>query len=256
MIDLSVVVITLNEQARLGRCLSSLPSGVEIIVLDSGSVDGTLEVARSFGARTAIRVFDNYASQKNAALAMASRRWTLSLDADEVVTPELARDLAHFTGAVPTETGGQAFRLNRRLCFMGRAMRFGKTADKPVRLFRTGCGEFHSAIHESFEPRNGRARIAGFSPASFIIHTSYDDLTDYFDKFNRYTSRMAKVRSSRSLGPLAFMAHVLRPFSEFVSRYFLRLGFLDGYPGYCYALLSSLYAFVKYAKAFEQKNPV
>jgi len=256
MIDLSVVVITLNEQARLGRCLSSLPRGVEIIVLDSGSTDGTLEVARSFGATTAIRPFDNYASQKNVAVAMASRRWTLSLDADEVVTPELARDLIHFAGSDPTQTGGQAFRLNRRLSFMGRAMRFGKTADKPVRLFRTGSGEFHSGIHERFELRNGLAQSAGFSPASFIIHTSYDDLTDYFDKFNRYTSRMAEVRSSRSLGPLAFMAHVLRPFSEFVSRYFLRLGFLDGYPGYCYALLSSLYAFVKYAKAFEQKNPV
>ena len=254
MIDLSVVVITLNEQARLGRCLASLPGGVEIIVLDSGSTDRTLEVARSFGAKTAIRPFDDYASQKNAALAMATRRWTLSIDADEVVTPGLAHDLANFAGSDAVGTGNGAYRLNRRLCFMGRIMRFGKTADKPVRLFRTGSGKFHSEIHERFEPNEGCVREAGFSASSFIVHTSYDDLTDYFEKFNRYTSRMAEVRSNRSMGKLTFLAHVFRPFFEFLSRYFLRLGFLDGYPGYCFALLSSLYAFVKYAKAFEQKN--
>lgn len=257
MIDLSVVVITLNEQNRLGRCLSSLPPGVEINVLDSGSVDGTLEVAKGFGAKTETRPFDNYASQKNAALAMATRPWTLSLDADEVLTPELARELAEFvsSGEAKVAAGrGEAFRLKRRLCFMGRTMRFGKTADNPVRLFPTGSGKFQFDIHERFQPRDGTVGLARFAHGSFIVHHSYEDLSDYFDKFNRYTSRMAGIRANKRPGATLFTAHVLRPFAEFISRYFLRLGFLDGYPGYCYALLSSLYAFVKYAKAFEQKK--
>lgn len=248
--DLSVVVITRDEQARLGRCLASLPPGVEIIVLDSGSTDGTLDVAHKFGAKTAVRPFDNYASQKNAAIAMATRRWCLSIDADEILSPGLAADLARFVAsAAGDDVGRDAFRIRRRLHFMGRDMRFGKTSDKPVRLFPVGSGQFQFEIHEQFTPARGRVRGPVFDRQSFIIHHSYDNLTDYFEKFNRYTTRLAERRGR--LDFFSFVLHLGRPFVEFISRYILRLGFLDGYPGYCYAILSSLYAFVKYAKAFE-----
>ena len=98
----------------------------------------------------------------------------------------------------------------------------------------------------------GKIRRGDFGRGAWILHFSYEDLTDYFEKFNRYTSRIAEQRPMGKLNPAAFVAHVIRPFFEFGSRYILRLGFLDGYPGYCYALLSSLYAFVKYAKRIEQ----
>lgn len=255
MIDLSVVIITLNEEARLGRCLASLPEGVEVVVLDSGSTDLTLEVASAHGARTAVRVFDDYASQKNAAIAMASRDWILSLDADEVLSEELSRGISSFVVSREAKESRDAYRLTRRLFFMGRAMRFGKTCDAPVRLFRRGSGNFHSEIHEQFQLEsgsNGKVRNRNFGRGAWILHFSYENLSDYFEKFNRYTSRIAERSPERKLNPAAFMAHVIRPFFEFSSRYVLRLGFLDGYPGYCYALLSSLYAFVKYAKRVER----
>jgi hypothetical protein len=117
---------------------------------------------------------------------------------------------------------------------------------------RRGSGKFSSAIHESFKPFSGRCENANFSTGSVILHYSYDDLNDYFDKFNRYTSKIAdEKRRKVTRHPTGFLLHVLRPHAEFLSRYFLRLGFLDGYPGYCYALLSSIYSFVKYAKALQ-----
>ena len=255
MIDLSVVIITLNEEARLGRCLASLPEGVEVVVLDSGSLDRTLEIAGGYNALTATRRFDDYASQKNAAIAMASRTWILSIDADEVLSETLARGISNFIGSPEAKDSRDSYRLTRRLFFMGRAMRFGKTCDAPVRLFRRGTGKFHSKIHEQYrsEPGStGKILRRNFGSGAWILHFSYEDLTDYFKKFNNYTSRIAEQRSESELNRVAFAAHVTRPLFEFGSRYFMRLGFLDGYPGYCYALLSSLYAFVKYAKRMEQ----
>ncbi len=252
MIDLSVVIIALNEESRLGRCLASLPKGVEVVVLDSGSIDGTLQIAANHNARTAIRAFDDYASQKNAALALASRAWIFSLDADEVLSPELSRELVQFVESAEAKNSKDAFRVRRRLSFMGRIMRFGKTSDRPIRLFPRDGGRFHSKIHEQYRPDYGSIRPAQFHESAYILHFSYENLTDYFDKFNRYTSRIAEQHKPGDLDSINFMAHVVRPFFEFGTRYVLRLGFLDGYPGYCYAMLSSLYAFVKYAKVAER----
>ncbi len=254
MIDLSVVIIALNEEARLGRCLASLPEGAELIVLDSGSTDRTLEIAADHSARTAIRVFDDYASQKNAAIAMASRNWILSIDADEVLSAKLSRGISSFVGSTDAKESRDAFRLPRRLFFMGRAMRFGKTCDAPVRLFRRDGGKFHSKIHEQYQldaATKGKIRRGNFGCGAWILHFSYENLSDYFEKFNRYTSRIADQNPERKVRPAAFVAHLIRPFFEFGTRYFVRLGFLDGYPGYCYALLGSIYAFVKYAKRME-----
>jgi hypothetical protein len=203
-------------------------------------------VARRLGARVEVRPFTTHSEQKNAAVALATRPWILSVDADEVATPELAQALARVVAGAGA--GAAAYRLTRRLVFMGRPLRHGKAVDHPVRLFRRGRGVFTSDIHERVEVKDGQiATLAGE-----LLHYSYDDLSDYFDRFNTYTSRVAEnhERQGRSMppGPL----HLLRPWFEFLHRYVLRLGFLDGYPGYTYALLSSLYTYVKYAKLRER----
>lgn len=246
--NLSVVLITLNEEHRIVSCIQSLPRGSEIVVLDSGSTDRTVELARSHGARVEKRVFTNYAEQKNAAMALATRPWVLLLDADEVLSSELRADVAQVTKAKASGAGG--YTVDRRLVFMGREMRFGKTSDSPVRLCPRGDGQFESAIHERLVVKGG---IAGQLKGT-LLHYSYDDLTDYFERFNSYTSKIAEnhQRSGRKMPPL--VAHVLRPWIEFMSRYFLRLGFLDGYPGYTYALLSALYTYAKYAKLKERQE--
>ncbi len=243
--NLSVVIITLNEEKRIKQCLQSLPRGSEVCILDSGSTDGTVALAKSLGARVESRPFTNFAEQKNAAVAMATRPWVLSLDADEILSVDLQKDVARVTSDPRTKEAG--FRLRRRLVFLGKKLRFGKSSDMPLRLFRRGVGTFKSEIHEQVVLREG----ATGQLSSELLHHSYDDLTDYFGRFNLYTSRVAenhrRLGHAMPFGPL----HVLRPWTEFFTRYFLRLGFLDGYPGYTYALISSVYTYVKYAKLKE-----
>jgi len=246
---LSVVLITLNEEKRLELCLRSLPRGAEVVVLDSGSTDATVALARRNGARVESRAFTNYSEQKNAAIALATRPWVLSLDADEALGPRLSAEIARVTTS--QESGVAGFRLRRRLVFMGRHLRFGKTSDAPLRLFRRGQGRFESAIHEKLVLADTASvgRLGGE-----LLHYSYEDLSDYFSRFNLYTTRVAENHQREGRAMPVGLLHVLRPWTEFLTRYVLRLGFLDGYPGYTYALLSSLYTYVKYAKLKELED--
>ena len=245
--DLSVVIITLNEEKRLPLCLQSLPRGAEIVVLDSGSTDRTREVATRFGAQVETRPFTDYADQKNAAIALASRNWILSIDADELLDETLRNSILDVSRP---EAGTQenGFRVRRRLVFMGRTMRFGKTSDRPLRLFRKGRGRFTSPIHEKLVLESGSTGLL----AGRMAHHSYESITDYFHRFNRYTSRVAAYHVERRGPARPGALHVVRPWGEFLKRYVLLLGFLDGYPGYCYALFSSFYAYVKYVKIRER----
>ncbi|RYZ57089.1 MAG: glycosyltransferase family 2 protein [Proteobacteria bacterium] len=244
-LDLSVVIIAYNEEDQLPRCLQSLPPGSEIIVLDSLSQDRTAAIATSFGAKVHQRPFTNFSEQKNAALAYASRKWVLAIDADEELSPELAKLLAE----VMAKGEDVAYRLDRRLVFMGRRMSFGKTKDRPLRLFLRGAGKYKGTIHEEYVPKSGKTE---FLSGAVLWHYSYRDLSDYFVRFNRYTTAIAEQHAANGKNP-SFVGHVLRPGFEFINRYIFRLGFLDGYPGYTYALISSLYTYVKYAKLFEKK---
>jgi glycosyltransferase involved in cell wall biosynthesis len=245
--DLTVVLITLNEERNLRACLHSLPRGAEIVVLDSGSTDRTRKIATEFGARVETRPFTDYADQKNAAVALATRSWILSVDADEFLDEELRKSILEVVhpGSRRPEIG---FRVRRHLVFMGRHMRFGKTKDRPLRLFRRGGGRFESRIHEKLVVAPGATGIL----AGRLAHRSYEDVSDYFERFNLYTSRIAEDRfAKRGMVPPGPW-HVLRPWGEFLTRYFLMLGFLDGYPGYCYAMFSSFYSYVKSVKLRER----
>lgn len=245
-VDLSVVIIAYNEAEQLPRCLKSLPQGVEIIVLDSMSDDQTAAIALSFGALVYQRSFTHFAEQKNAALAYSTRKWVLAIDADEELSPRLANALPRLVQS----TDAIAYRLDRRLVFMGRLMRFGKTRDRPLRLFLRGGGNYRGSIHEEYVLREGQSV---FLANHALYHYSYKDLSDYFVKFNRYTSAVAAQHAEAGKTP-SFLGHILRPWIEFFTRYVLRLGFLDGYAGYTYALISSLYVFTKYAKLFELRG--
>ncbi len=248
-LDLSVVIITYNEEKNITACLSSLPPGCEIILLDSDSTDQTQSLAQSMGAHIHVRPFTHYAEQKNAALALATRSWVLSLDADETLSDDLRGNLVAFLHSPQAAQNG-AYRLRRRLLFMNRIMKYGKTSDRPVRLFKRGHGEFVGKIHEAFAAKDP---VQNFASRGYLLHHSYGDLTDYFVRFNNYTSRIAQNHFEKQR-TISFLPHVLRPMAEFVGRYFLRLGFLDGYAGYTYALLSSLYTYVKYAKLIEMQS--
>ncbi len=243
-ISLSIVIITLNEERSLPRCLESLPSGAEIIVLDSGSSDNTVQIAEQHGAKVYYRKFDNYADQKNAALKYASRQWILSLDADEALDERLRVTLQQVI-----HNGGDkryvAFKIRRSLVYMGKKLKFGKAQDLPVRFFRKNEAYFEGAIHEKIKIEGRIGCLDGE-----VLHYSYENLNDYFSRFNLYTERIAQ-NHLRHKKRVFLIRHILRPWVEFFYRYFLCLGFLDGFAGYSYALISSLYAFVKYEKLRE-----
>lgn len=246
--DLSIVIITLNEEANLPECLGSLPEGAEVIIVDSHSTDATVDIAQSRGAKVQLRVFDSYDQQKNYAMSLATKSWILSIDADEVLSAGLCGALERIVNSSNTAKIS-SYRISRRLVFMGKELRWGKTRDKPIRLMKKGSGHFEGAIHETMVVDKNSLSLV---KEGYIQHHSYKDLTDYFDRFNRYTTRVARDHLDRAK-EVHWMNHLLRPWVEFFLRYFIRLGFLDGYPGYVYALNSSLYAFTKYSKLIEMR---
>jgi hypothetical protein len=128
-------------------------------------------------------------------------------------------------------------------------MHFGKTRDWPVRLFHREAGRYEGSIHEELKVSGPVGRLS----RGLLWHYSYRDLSDYFLRFNRYTTAIAERHMAEGKR-MPIVGHILRPWLEFFSRYVLRLGFLDGYPGYTYALISSLYAFIKYAKIQEKRR--
>ncbi|MGE0171669.1 MAG: glycosyltransferase family 2 protein [Oligoflexales bacterium] len=248
-VDISFAIITLNCEKTLERCLSSIPPGAEIILLDSGSTDRTAEIARAHGANVFQESFTDFSSQKNKALHHSNRSWVFSLDGDEVLSDELKTIIL----SISRSDEKKGFMIQRRLFFMGKTLCFGGTRDYPLRFFPKESGWFQGEIHEKYICKYPVEKIN----SGYLLHLSYPNLEIYFNKFNRYTSKIAEQKHEK-LSPPKFVAHTLRFWFEFIRRYFLQFGFLDGYPGYVYALVSSLYAFVKYAKAFEMahdKNP-
>jgi glycosyltransferase involved in cell wall biosynthesis len=261
-VTVSVVIITFNEEANIGRTLDSVQSLVrdgkgEIIVVDSGSTDRTVEITRSYGAKVFIEEWKGYAAQKNSAIAKATGDWILSLDADESLESELAELIARAAPgagaregclslpATPKETSG--FWLPRKNFFLGRWIKHGGFwPDCKLRLFRRGKGGFKDTlVHETVELHGHATKL---SPG--LIHHSYPTLSDYIEHMNRYSSLGAQmaVANSNHFSPINI---VLRPLATFIYNYFFRLGFLDGREGLLLHLYHAVYVSWKYAKAWE-----
>jgi glycosyltransferase involved in cell wall biosynthesis len=262
---LSVVVITHNEEVNIARALASAQPLVadgkgEIIVVDSGSTDRTVKIAKSFGAKVFIEEWKGYAAQKNSAIEKAEGEWILSLDADEEVGAGMREFLLLALFGRHQEEfadfqGGMIFA--RRNCFLGRPMRHGGFYPDPkLRLIRRGCARFEDRlVHEDFRLNRG----VEYKPSLYyemgspieIIHHSYPTLADYIDHMNRYSSLGAEMAVAQ--GPRGFSVFniVLRPIATFTYNYFLRLGFLDGREGLLLHLYHVVYVSWKYAKAWE-----
>ena len=250
--NLSVVIITFNEEANIGRTLASVQSLVadgegEIIVVDSGSTDRTLEIAESFGAKVFIEEWKGFAAQKNSAIDKAVNNWVLSLDADEEVSTRLSEDIAAVLKS-PSKPSG--FFIPRKNMFLGRWIQHGGFwPDPKLRLFDRSSGRFEDrAVHETVKFRALTAEVA--SP---LLHHSYPTLSDYIEHMNRYSSLGAEMVVAKNNGTAHFSVIniVLRPLFTFIYNYFFRLGFLDGREGLLLHLYHAVYVSWKYAKAWE-----
>ena len=185
--QLSVVLITLNSEKTLKPVLEAVSWADEIVLVDSGSTDKTLEIAQQFKAKIVYRAFDGYGFQKNFATEQASHDWILSLDDDEILTPELQKEIQNLD---LKNTEYQGFKIPRSLIFLGKLLRFsGEYKRLTLRLFNRKYGNWNAEyVHESVEVKGKIGTLK-----NQILHDSYRDLTDFFNKFNKYTSLGAKT---------------------------------------------------------------
>jgi len=238
---LSVIVITYNEEENILACLESVGWADELVVVDGGSRDKTVELASQFGANVLHKNFVGYGSQKQFALENSTGDWVLSLDADEQVTPELRDEISTILFRQKVAKG---YEIPFKNIFFGKWLKHaGLYPDYHLRLFRRASGAFTpSTIHEGIElePPFGRCR----NP---ILHFSYPTVADYITKMNRYTKLLADNRKPFRLGHMVFS-----PVSKFFRLYIARRGFRDGLTGLVYCLLASFYNFVKDAKQWEK----
>jgi glycosyltransferase involved in cell wall biosynthesis len=247
---LSVAIITRNEEANLERTLGSVAWADDIVVLDCGSSDRTEEIARKFRARFFVEEWKGFAAQKNSALEKCTGDWLLSLDADEALSDELAKEIWELLEADPPFDG---YALPRRNLFLGRWMRFGGFYPDPkLRLFRRGAAEFEARpVHETVHFPGKAGRLKGD-----MVHHAYPTLTDYIAHMDRYSTLGAeRVVSTGKWGrewPAFAFNVALNPAATFVYNYFFRLGFLDGREGLLLHLYHSVYVSWKYAKAWER----
>ena len=244
---LSVVLITFNSEKTLHKVLEAVLWADEIVLVDSGSTDKTLEIAQQFKAKIVHRVFDGYSSQKNFATSQASHDWILSLDDDEVLTPELQQEIQLLNLQT---TDFQGFKIPRSLIFLGKLLRFsGEYKRLTLRLFNRKYGNWNAEyVHESVEVQ-GKIGVL----KNQILHDSYRDLTDYFNKFNKYTSLGAKTLAERNQSASTFKIISRFP-TTFLKIYLLKGSCLDGYAGFMWALFTAMTPVVKYAKLREQQN--
>ena len=241
MASLSVTVITKNESHNIGACLRSVAFADEVVVLDSGSTDETVDLARSMGANVSVSSdWQGFGIQKNRALALASSEWVLSLDADERVSPELQ---AEIRAALATPVF-EVYSFPRLSSYCGQYMHYsGWHPDRVTRLFRRSSAQFsNDLVHEKLVTRCKIGELG-----SVLLHESFLDFEAVLDKVNRYSSAGAqslfdKGRNS-SLGKA--LGHGVWAFFR---TYFLRLGFLDGRMGFVLAVSNAEGTYYRYLK--------
>lgn len=239
---ISAIVITHNEQANIGDCLESLGFVDEIIVVDGGSSDRTVEIARGLGAQVQVTAdWPGFGIQKNRALALAKGDWVLSLDADERVTPALRDEIL---GVVARADGHCAYRFPRQSRYCGQFMQYsGWSPDWVLRLFQRDAGRFSDdLVHE-------KLLVSGAVGAlkSPLMHYSFPDFESVLDKANRYSTAGAKTLRAR--GQTASLWGAIGHGAwAFVRTYVLRRGFLDGQLGLALAISNAEGTYYRYAK--------
>jgi len=242
--SLSAVLITRNAAHQLADCLASVAFCDEVIVVDSGSDDGTAEIAGQYGARVIQSGWRGFGPQKQFAVEQASHDWVLCIDADERVSEELRANIRRQLDAVsPAPTFG-AYRFARRNRFMGRYLRHGEGyPDWSLRLFDRRHARWSTdAVHEKVLTEAEIGTLAGD-----LLHDSAETLDSYLAKQNRYTTLAAEA--ALAAGRRASVAQLLfSPVLRFIKFYLLRRGFLDGVPGLVHILIGCQNSFFKYAK--------
>ncbi|MCG5075797.1 glycosyltransferase family 2 protein [Paraburkholderia tagetis] len=238
---LGVAIITKNAASRLAQCLDALSFAHDIVVIDSGSTDGTTEIARAHGARVIEETtWPGFGTQKNRAIDALATDWILSIDADEIVSPELAGSIRAAIAAPVTDV----YAVDRLSSFCGSWIRHsGWYPDWIPRLFRRGTARFSDAlVHERLVFTASAQRLEGK-----LLHYSYTDFDDVLRKLDAYSSAGAEQRAAAGKGGSVGKA-VVRGAWAFVRTYVLRAGFLDGRAGFMIAVFNAETVYYRFLK--------
>ncbi len=247
---ISLVMITKNEAGNIAKSLESVQGlANEIVILDSGSTDKTLEIAKKFNAKIFTRKFDSFSEQKNWALSLAENEWVLHLDADEVLSKELKEEIK-YTLVEQDAVDCDGFYLTRVNSFLGKRMKHsGIAKESRLRLAKKSLSKYvGGAVHERLEVTGKTGSLK-----NVFYHNSFPNLNNYFNKFAQYTSLDAQKRFDENK-KFHVVDVIFRPPIGFIKSYILKLGFLDGMEGFIWAVLSSYYIFVKYIKFYLLKR--
>jgi len=271
-ISISVLILTLNEEVNIARCLEALDWCDDIVVLDSFSSDATQDIAKKFGARIYERKFDDFARQRNYALNNIEFRhpWVLHLDADEIVTAELRDEMA----MVIAEDRYKAFKAPSKLMFRGKWLMYsGMYPSYQVRLGRIDSLRFQQVGHGQRE--NLGSEEVGTLNSPYLHFSFSKGMVDWIERHNRYSTAEARQalaasendspswlstvtlrdKTKRRRALKAKAAHLpFRPLLRFLYMYVIRLGFLDGRPGFTYCRLLAMYEYWTVLKMRELKG--
>lgn len=248
MMKISFCIITLNEETNLGRCLDSVADlADEIVVLDSGSSDGTETIARKHDAVWKHQDWLGFVGQKNKLLGLATHDWVFSIDADEELSPELRREVAALKQTVPdVATGPNAvvgWSMPRCVLYEGKWIRHGDWyPDRLTRLFRRSWAKFAGAkVHERLELEGSVTPLRGE-----LYHYSFKDAEDHWNRCRKYAALWAEsqLEQGRRVGPLSPLAHAC---FRWVRCYLLKRGFLDGGQGWRIAKMNAREVYLKYS---------
>jgi glycosyltransferase involved in cell wall biosynthesis len=248
MTRISATVITKNEQDNIVLCLRSLAWADEIVVVDSQSGDQTVRLAQANGARVIINPWPGHIQQKNFAIEQATGDWILSLDADEVVTPELREEIQ--AARQKGFCGRDGFYLPRQSMFLGKWIRHGGWyPDRHLRLFKKDKGRFGGMNPHDKVMLNGQA--GRFK--NHLLHYTYPSLETYFTRLNSYTGIAARelFNHGRRFSPLKL---IFSPPATFIKMYLIKMGFLDGLEGLILGILSAFSVLVKNLKLWELED--
>lgn len=243
-LPISLVVITLNEENNIERCLKSVPWASDVVVLDSGSKDKTVDLAKNLGARTFVEDFKGFREQKQRATDLAKFDWIISLDADEALSPELAGQIQNLLKNPMNSVGG--YEVPRISFHLGRWISHGGWyPDYQLRFFnRKACKWIGGHVHEKVSGENIK-RLS--SP---IQHWVFTSLADQVDTNNEYSSKGA-VDLFEKGQRFSLFKLIFKPISKFLETYLWKLGLLDGLPGFIISVGASYSIFLKYAKLWE-----
>jgi (heptosyl)LPS beta-1,4-glucosyltransferase len=245
---ISATIITLNEEENIAEALETLAWADEIIVVDSESIDRTVEIALRFTDKVITQKWLGYAAQKNFATEQATNDWVFNLDADERVTPELQRRIETLKQSDGIDAA--AFEMPRKVFYLGRWIKHsGWYPDYKIRLYNRTKGRWQGDyVHESVKVEGAVKRLDGD-----ILHYTVRNASEHHLRLDRYTTLAAQEAFEKGKRS-SFAKMAFAPFATFIKSYLFKRGFLDGYQGLAIACFAAHYVFLKYIKLWELQN--